>query len=113
MSESLDELVYALIQLIPVGKVTTYGSIAKILNIHPRVVGRILARNREIIKIPCHRVVRFDGEIGGYSGGSVDFKAKLLKIEGVRIYVKNGKYYVDKKCIIDLYAKLLGSSRKS
>jgi len=113
MGNFLEELVYTLIQLVPVGKVTTYGSIAKILNIHPRVVGRILAKNERLIEIPCHRVVCSNGEIGGYSGGSIEFKAKLLKLEGVRIYVKNGKFYVSREDIVDLYARLFGNSRRS
>ena len=113
MSDFLEELVYALVQLVPLGKVTTYGSIAKILNIHPRVVGRILAKNRKLIEIPCHRVVRSNGEIGGYSGGTVEFKAKLLKLEGVRVYIKNGKLYVNKEDIVDLYSKIFGISQRS
>ncbi len=113
MGNFLKELVYTLIQLVPIGKVTTYGSLAKILNIHPRVVGRILAKNERLIEIPCHRVVRSSGEIGGYRGGSIEFKAKLLKLEGVRVHVKNGKFYVNKEDIVDLYVRLFGNSRRS
>ncbi len=110
MKENFVEyVVYTLLNLIPIGKVTTYGSLAKVLNVHPRVIGRILAKNRELVKIPCHRVVKSNGELGGYSGGSVKFKAKLLMLEGVKVYERNGKYYVDKECILDVFSKLFSA----
>ena len=49
-----------------------------------RAVGNALARNPHPLKIPCHRVVRFDGKIGGYRLGSRR-KARLLVDEGVEI----------------------------
>ncbi len=69
---------------IPRGKVTTYGEIARILKTSPRAAGRALHENPHPIKIPCHRVVKSDGSLGGYSGG-IKAKVKLLKKEGVKI----------------------------
>lgn len=47
-----------------------------------RAVGLAMGRNRCPIVVPCHRVLRSDGTIGGYSGpGGVDFKQRLLDLE--------------------------------
>ena len=69
------------IKNIPKGKTKTYKEIA--INIgHPnsaRAVANACARNPHPILIPCHRVVRSDGKIGGYSGpGGRSQKKKLL-----------------------------------
>ena len=98
------EVLETLLQLIPIGKVTTYKSLAKLLNTHPRVIGRLLAENEKLIVVPCHRVVKSNGDVGGYKLGK-DFKEKLLKMEGVRI--KNGKVHRDD--IIDLFLELIHS----
>jgi len=80
---------YALLKLIPKGKVTTYGEIARALNTTAsRAVGSAMAKNRDLIVIPCHRVIRSDGSIGQYALGT-DKKASLLCEEGVE--VENGK----------------------
>ena len=77
------EILKILLCLIPIGKVTTYSSLAKALGVHPRVAGKLLSANDEPIIYPCHRVVRSDGSLGGYSLG-VKFKRKLLELEGVK-----------------------------
>lgn len=82
-AEDLCEAVYALTQLIPSGLVTTYGELSRVLGIHPRSVARCLSRNESLVLIPCHRVVYSNGRLGGYSGPGVDFKKKLLALEGV------------------------------
>ena len=76
--------VYDIVAQIPEGKVTTYGDIARALG-HPRasrVIGRILNKNPNPIETPCHRVIKSDGNIGGYVFGKVK-KKELLKNEGV------------------------------
>ncbi len=83
--EFLEEIVYTLIQLIPIGKVTTYGSLARVTGQHPRKIAYILSKNKDIIKIPCHRVVRENRDLSGYSLGR-EFKKKLLELEGVSIH---------------------------
>lgn len=75
---------FQLLTLIPKGRVTTYSQIAKALG-RPkaaRAIGRIIGSNPLAPEIPCHRVVRNDGRLGGYSGG-IQLKLKLLKSEGV------------------------------
>ena len=69
---------------IPKGKTKTYKEIA--INIgHPnsaRAVANACGKNPYVPQIPCHRVIRSDGKLGGYSGkGGVKKKAELLKAE--------------------------------
>ena len=101
--ETLEEIVYTLLQLIPMGKVSTYKSLSNIVNVHPRVIGYILRSNKYLITTPCHRVVYEDGRIGGYSLGT-DFKKKLLELEGVEIEEDDK---ISKRYIIDLAKELL------
>ncbi len=68
---------------LPYGKITTYGYIARNLNLHPRFVGFSLSCNKHLILVPCHRVVSQKGP-GGFSAG-IEIKRFLLKVEGVDI----------------------------
>jgi len=77
----IDELVYTIVQLMPVGYTVTYKAIADLLGIHPRRVALALKRNNKPIVIPCHRVVSAKG-LGGYTPAGVDFKKRLLQLEG-------------------------------
>ena len=66
------------------GRISTYHYIARHLN-NPkgaRAVGNALANNPFPIIIPCHRVIRADGTLGGYQGG-LEMKRTLLKMEGI------------------------------
>jgi methylated-DNA-[protein]-cysteine S-methyltransferase len=69
---------------IPYGTVSTYGDLAKKIG-HPnssRAVGNSLSKNPFPLIVPCHRIVRGDGKIGGFSaGGGKELKEKLLRIE--------------------------------
>lgn len=71
---------------IPYGEVRTYKQIAESIG-HPkssRAVANACARNPNPPIIPCHRVIRSNGSLGGYSGvGGVESKRKLLNKEGV------------------------------
>lgn len=88
-NNSFNERCYQLLKLIPEGKVTTYGEIARALNTKAwRAVGSAMAKNKNLFVIPCHRVVRSDGSIGQYALGS-NKKESLLINEGVEI--ANGK----------------------
>ena len=70
---------------IPKGKVTTYKEIARALNPKAyRAVGRVMAKNKNLIFMPCHRVVRNDGKVGGYAMG-INKKINLLQKEGTAI----------------------------
>jgi len=76
---------------IPMGRVTSYGLIAKRISSGPRAVGTAVARNPWPLFIPCHRVVPASLEIGNYSiGGALsdygcEVKRDLLEREGVSI----------------------------
>lgn len=76
------ERLWLLLKQIPRGKVTTYKILAKNLGTHPRAVGRMLNSNPHPVIVPCHRVVRSDGGIGGYKFG-IRKKFALLEKEGV------------------------------
>ena len=67
---------------IPYGKTKSYQEIAKKVNTSPRYVGNVCGQNKHLILIPCHRVVRSDGKLGGFSApGGVKTKKKLLNLE--------------------------------
>ncbi len=91
--DSFSQKVFSLVSKIPKGKVTTYREIAHAMNTQAyRAIGNILARNDggflEGGSVPCHRVVRSDGNIGGYCGQKcgklVCEKKNLLKKEGIK-----------------------------
>ena len=85
MSTAFNEQCYALLMRIPEGKVTTYREMARALNSRAwRAVGSAMAKNTRLIEVPCHRVVRSNGEIGEYALGP-DKKADLLGSEGVPV----------------------------
>lgn len=88
--------VWAALKLIPRGRVTTYKELAKYLGWPKaaRAVGNVCGRNPDAPLVPCHRVVKSDGSLGGYARG-VKRKIELLKKEGVR--VKKGKVAEFKK----------------
>jgi len=82
MALSFKEKVYEVVKDIPKGKVLTYREVAEKIG-NPksyRAVGNALNRNRDK-SIPCHRVIRSDGNIGGYAWGAAK-KNNLLKEEG-------------------------------
>ena len=67
---------------IKLGKTKSYGEIAKKFKLSPRHVGKICGQNKIVIVIPCHRVVRSDGSMGGFSAmGGIALKQKLLDFE--------------------------------
>ena len=64
------------------GKVSTYGQIAKKVGTSPRYVGNVCGQNKLLLIIPCHRVIKGDGSLGGFSGlGGMKLKKKLLNLE--------------------------------
>lgn len=87
---NLDKLVYKKLLQVPQGKVTTYKELAKAVGLEngQRVIGQIMNKNQYPVIIPCHRVVKSDGKVGGYAYGE-KIKANILDKEGVKI--KNGR----------------------
>jgi len=77
-----EKQVWLAAQSIPCGQTRSYGWIAKRIGkpSAARAVGQALGRNPIPILIPCHRVVRSNGQLGGFSGG-IDMKQTLLAIE--------------------------------
>ena len=91
--------VFEIVSRIPKGCVATYGQIASILGNknYARAVGNALNKNPSPILIPCHRVIRSDGKIGGFASG-VKSKIALLSNEGIEVIdgqINLSKYQVD------------------
>ena len=64
------------------GYTKTYGEIGKKFNISPRHVGKICGKNKLVLLIPCHRVIRSEKTLGGFSSvGGIGLKKKLLDFE--------------------------------
>ncbi|MCJ7505646.1 MGMT family protein [Candidatus Bathyarchaeota archaeon] len=85
-----EERVWKFMEKIPKGKVTTYGLIARKLNTNAyRAVGNACRENPYAPRVPCHRVVKSDGTIGGFggktSGKTIEKKIQLLRKEGVEV----------------------------
>ena len=70
---------------IPYGKTKSYGEIAKIVKTSPRYVGNVCGQNKHILIVPCHRVIRTDGSLGGFSSrGGLSLKKRLLDMENAK-----------------------------
>jgi O-6-methylguanine DNA methyltransferase len=81
--DNFSKRVYKVVARIPRGKTLTYGQVAAKAG-KPRAaraVGMLMSRNYNP-RIPCHRVVRADGKIGGYNRGGMARKLKRLQEEG-------------------------------
>ncbi|MFC2136128.1 MGMT family protein [Bacteroidota bacterium] len=97
MSTIFEEEIYSKLKKVPKGKVTTYKELAKAVKSKAyRAVGTAMNKNPYAPNVPCHRVVSFDGGIGGFASG-VKKKIAILKKEGV--LVKDNK-------IVDFEKKL-------
>ena len=82
--------VYRKLLQVPKGKVTTYGELAKAVGSKngQRAIGMIMKKNPFPVIVPCHRVVKSDGKIGGYAYGE-KIKSRMLANEGLKL--KMGK----------------------
>lgn len=76
--------VYKVVSKIPKGQTMSYAEVAKAAGSPKayRAVGNIMHNNPDLKRVPCHRVIKSDGTIGGYAGGTKK-KISLLKKEGV------------------------------
>ncbi|MCK5023357.1 MAG: MGMT family protein [Candidatus Aenigmarchaeota archaeon] len=82
--------VYYLLKKVPRGKITTYNELAKATGLHPRTIGIVMSKNTDPVKIPCYKVIKSDGTLGGYSAeDGIKKKIELLKKDG--IIIKNNK----------------------
>jgi methylated-DNA-[protein]-cysteine S-methyltransferase len=78
--------VAAALRSVPYGEVVSYADLARLAG-HPRAhraAGTFCARNRFPLVLPCHRVVSSDG-IGSFGSLGVDYKRRLLALEGVAL----------------------------
>ena len=80
--DSFTGRVMAAMAAIPYGETRTYGELAEAIGTSPRAVGGGCGRNPVGIVVPCHRVLRSDGGLGGFSAaGGVELKRRLLDHE--------------------------------
>ena len=80
--------VWKYLKKIPRGSVKTYSQVAKGIGkpFAIRAVANAVGKNPYAPRIPCHRVIRSDGSLGGYSGkGGIKTKKLLLKKEGIKL----------------------------
>ena len=78
----IQKKVWSELRKIKPGQTKTYGEIAKKFKLSPRYIGKICSQNKIVLAIPCHRVIKSDGSIGGFSGlGGIILKKKLLDFE--------------------------------
>lgn len=98
--------VYEVTSRIPIGSVTTYGTIARILGDSSlaRAVGNALNKNPfPSEKVPCHRVILSDGKVGGFASGT---KSKIAMLEREGIEVVDGRVNLKRfSANVDLLAR--------
>ncbi|HQO11075.1 MAG TPA: MGMT family protein [bacterium] len=89
------EQVYQITKKIKVGQVATYRQIAQAIGkpLAARAVGQVLHNNPFVPQVPCHRVIKSDGRLGGFARGSKK-KLSLLRQEG--IIIKNNSLDLNK-----------------
>ena len=87
---------------IPVGNVVIYKGLAKAIGMSKaaRAVGNALNKNSFAPRVPCHRVIKSDGSLGGYGSGTKK-KIEILKKEGVE-FAKNLKIKDFNKILIEM-----------
>ncbi len=91
---NFNEKCYDVLKKVPKGKVTTYSELAHAVGTKAYfAVGNAMNKNPYAPKVPCHRVVKSSGDVGGFSSG-VKNKIKMLKSEGIEI--ENGKIDLNK-----------------
>jgi len=79
---SLQKKIWNELQKIPYGETRSYSFIAEKLKTSPRYVGNVCGQNKHLLIVPCHRVIRNDGQLGGFSGlGGIILKKRLLDLE--------------------------------
>ena len=78
----LQKRIWRELQRIPYGKTKSYGQIARKFNTSPRYIGNVCGLNQHLLVVPCHRVVRSDNTLGGFSSlGGIKLKKRLIDLE--------------------------------
>ena len=84
IGNKIQKKIWNQLKKIKVGNTTTYGKIAKKYKLSPRHIGKICGQNNLLLVVPCHRVIRTDGSLGGFSSiGGIKLKKKLLEFEKI------------------------------
>tara|TARA_B100000579_G_scaffold414959_1_gene409108 strand:+ start:917 stop:1366 length:450 start_codon:yes stop_codon:yes gene_type:complete len=82
VGNSMQKKIWNELKKIKKGETMSYAQIAKKLKISPRYVGKVCGQNRHILVIPCHRVIRSDGSLAGFSAyGGINLKKRLIQFE--------------------------------
>ena len=99
---NLTEYIYYLVRQIPPGKVSTYGAVAKALGNkkYARAVGKYMNKNPDADTMPCFKIVKSDGTLGGFGLG---IKDKIRRLKQDDIEVKNGKIVDFEKVFFDSF----------
>ena len=81
---------YEALKKVPRGKVITYGGLAEMIGMPKahRAVGSAMNKNPFAPKVPCHRVVKSNGDLGGFS---IDTKVKIKRLQEEGVMVSNNK----------------------
>lgn len=90
---TLTESCHYLLKKIPKNKVTTYKELSRALNTKAyRAIGQILKKNHFPETIPCYKVIKSNGELGGYFGSSLkNIKKKINLLKKDHINIRNNK----------------------
>jgi O-6-methylguanine DNA methyltransferase len=97
---NVTEYSYYLVRQIPAGRVSTYGAVAKALGnkSYARAVGKYMNKNPDADTMPCFKIVKSNGSLGGFGLG-IDDKIRRLNNDG--IMVKNGRIVDFQKLFFD------------
>ena len=71
--------IFSYLKTLKKGEITTYKKLAEKFNSHPRAVAMMMKSNKDK-SVPCYKVIRTDGKIGGYNNLLGKTKEELLKI---------------------------------
>tara|TARA_B100000029_G_scaffold195555_1_gene193649 strand:- start:929 stop:1384 length:456 start_codon:yes stop_codon:yes gene_type:complete len=78
----IQKKIWSELKKIKKGHTKSYGEIANKFKLNPRHVGKICSQNKLLLLIPCHRVIRKDGTLGGFTSlGGLKLKRKILEFE--------------------------------
>ena len=97
---NIAEYSYYLVKQIPVGRVSTYGAVANALGNknYARAIGKYMNKNPDADSMPCFKIVKSDGSLGGFGLG---IKDKIRRLNNDGIMVKNGKIVNFQKIFFD------------
>ncbi len=99
MPTQFQKKVYSTLLLIPKGRITTYKLLADFIDCKSsQAIWQALTRNQNAPQIPCHRVIKTNGNLGGYAFG-IEKKREIL--EGENVYFDSNDNIIDKEKIWD------------